>query len=52
MILAVMAIVFPYHLIGIALAPSLAVERLGTAVAAWQWRFQARSTRLRPTGGG
>ena len=38
-ILAVMAIVFPYHLIGIALAPLLPVERLGTTVAGWTGRF-------------
>ena len=49
-ILAVMAIVFPYHLIGIALAPLLPVERLGTTVAAWHCRFRKRSTRLRSTG--
>ena len=49
-ILGVMAIVFPYHLIGIALAPLLPVERLGTTVAAWHCRFRRRSTRLRPTG--
>lgn len=49
-ILAVMAIVFPYHLIGIALAPLLPIERLGTTVAAWHCRFRRRSTRLRPTG--
>ena len=49
-ILAVMAIVFPYHLIGIALAPLLPIERLGTSVAAWHCRFRRRSTRLRPTG--
>ena len=49
-ILAVMAIVFPYHLIGIALAPLLPVERLGTTVVAWHCRFQRRSTKLRPTG--
>ena len=44
-ILAVMAIVFPYHLIGIALAPLLPVERLGTTVASWHCRFRRRSTR-------
>lgn len=49
-ILAVMAIVFPYHLIGMALAPLLPVERLGTSVAAWHCRFRRRSTRLRPIG--
>ena len=49
-ILAVMAIVFPYHLIGIALAPLLPVERIGTTVVAWHGRFRRRSTRLRPTG--
>ena len=32
-ILAVMAIVFPYHLLGIALSPLLPIERLGTRVA-------------------
>lgn len=37
-ILAVMAIVFPYHLSGIALAPLLPVERIGTAVATWHGR--------------
>lgn len=49
-ILAVMAIVFPYHLIGIALSPLLPIERLGTSVAAWHCRFRRRSTRLRPIG--
>ncbi|MDE0607625.1 MAG: hypothetical protein OXH78_10795 [Acidimicrobiaceae bacterium] len=50
-ILAVMAIVFPYHLLGIALAPLLPIERLGTSVSAWHCRFRRHSTRLRPTGG-
>lgn len=49
-ILAVMAIVFPYHLLGLALSPLLPVERLGTTVAAWHCRFRRHSTRSRPTG--
>ena len=49
-ILGVMAILFPYHLLGIALAPLLPVERLGTTVATWHWRFRRRSTRSLPTG--
>ncbi|MCY3850756.1 MAG: HTTM domain-containing protein [Acidimicrobiaceae bacterium] len=49
-ILAVMAIVFPYHLLGIALSPLLPIERLGTAVAGWHCRFRRRSMRLRSTG--
>ncbi|MEZ5166890.1 MAG: hypothetical protein R2695_10505 [Acidimicrobiales bacterium] len=44
-ILAVMAIVFPYHLLGIALAPLLPVERLGATVMPWIRRFPAASTR-------
>ena len=47
-ILAVMAILFPYHLIGIALAPLLPVERIGTSVAAWHGRFWRSSRRLGP----
>ena len=47
-ILATMAIVFPYHLLGIALAPLLAVERLGAAVDGWRGRARSRSRRSAP----
>ncbi len=49
-ILAVMLIVFPYHLLGIALAPLLPVERLGDSVAGWRSRFPARSRISAPSG--
>lgn len=49
-ILVFMAILFPYHLLGIALAPLLPVERLGATVAGWTGRFRPASTRSIPTG--
>lgn len=49
-ILVFMAILFPYHLLGIALAPLLPVERLGGTVAGWTGRFRPASTRSVPTG--
>ena len=49
-ILVFMAILFPYHLLGIALAPLLPVERLGATVAGWTGRFRSASTRSIPTG--
>ncbi len=42
-VLAFMAILFPYHLLGIGLAPLLPVERLGTTVAGWTGRFREAS---------
>lgn len=50
-ILALMAIVFPYHLLGVAYAPLLAPERLLDRGATW-WRNQrlsASSTARRPS---
>jgi hypothetical protein len=49
-ILVFMAILFPYHLLGIALAPLLPVERLGTTVSAWTGRFPRASRTSIPTG--
>ena len=49
-ILLFMAILFPYHLLGIALAPLLPVEWLGTTVSAWTGRFRRASTTSIPTG--
>lgn len=49
-ILAFMAILFPYHLLGIALAPLLPVERLGATVSPWLHRFRRISPRSAPTG--
>ena len=49
-IVAFMAILFPYHLLGIALAPLLPVERLGTTVAKWTRRFRRASPTSAPTG--
>jgi hypothetical protein len=49
-ILAFMAILFPYHLLGIALAPLLPVERLGATVAGWTGRFRRASRTSIPTG--
>lgn len=49
-ILVFMAILFPYHLLGIALAPLLPVERLGATVSPWLHRFQRISPRSVPTG--
>ncbi|MEZ5244211.1 MAG: hypothetical protein R2707_03875 [Acidimicrobiales bacterium] len=49
-ILVFMAILFPYHLLGIALAPLLPVERLGATVSAWTGRFRRVSTTSIPTG--
>ncbi len=42
-VLAFMAILFPYHLLGIGLAPLLPVERLGTTVERWTARFRRAS---------
>lgn len=49
-ILAFMAILFPYHLLGIALAPLLPVERLSATVSPWLPRFRRRSTTSLPIG--
>lgn len=49
-ILAFMAILFPYHLLGIALAPLLPVERLSATVSPWLPRFRRRSTNSLPIG--
>lgn len=49
-IVAVMLIVFPYHLLGIALAPLLPVERLGDSVAGWRSRSRTRSRTSAPSG--
>lgn len=49
-IVVFMAIVFPYHLLGIAVAPLLPVERLGATVSEWTARFRRPSTRSVPTG--
>ena len=49
-ILVFMAIVFPYHLLGIALAPLLPVERLGATVTGWIARFRRPSPRSASTG--
>ncbi|MDW3218324.1 MAG: hypothetical protein R8F63_06895 [Acidimicrobiales bacterium] len=49
-ILAFMAILFPYHLLGIALAPLLPVERVGATVSPWLPRFRRRSTTSLPIG--
>jgi len=49
-ILVFMAILFPYHLLGIALAPLLPVERLGATVAPWLRRFRLGSTTSLRTG--
>ena len=49
-ILAFMAILFPYHLMGIALAPLLPVERLGATVARWTGRFRRALPTSLPTG--
>lgn len=43
-ILALMAIVFPYHLLAIGLAPLLPVERLGATVERWRSRYRSPST--------
>lgn len=49
-IVAFMGILFPYHLLGLALAPLLPVERLGTTVMRCSRRFRAASTTSIPTG--
>ena len=49
-ILAFMAILFPYQLLGIALAPLLPVERLGATVSGWTGRFRRASPTSIPTG--
>lgn len=49
-IVVFMAILFPYHLLGIGLAPLLPVERLGTTVAGWTARFRRASTTSAPAG--
>ena len=49
-VIAFMAILFPYHLLGIALAPLLPVERLGTTVTGWARRFRPASTTSLPIG--
>jgi hypothetical protein len=49
-IIAFMAILFPYHVLGIGLAPLLPVERLGATVSGWSRRFPRASTRSAPTG--
>ena len=49
-ILVFMAILFPYHLFGIAFAPLLPVERLGATVLGWTDRFRPASTTSAPTG--
>lgn len=49
-IVVFMAILFPYHLLGIALAPLLPVERLGATVAGWTGRSRRASTTSRPIG--
>jgi len=49
-ILVFMAIFFPYHVLGIGLAPLLPVERLGTTVSAWTARFRPALKRSPPTG--
>lgn len=49
-VLAFMAILFPYHLLGIALAPLLPVERLGATVLGWTDRFRGASTTSVPGG--
>ncbi|MEM7140632.1 MAG: hypothetical protein AAF548_06315 [Actinomycetota bacterium] len=49
-ILVFMAILFPYHLLGIALAPLLPVERLGATVVGWTSRFRPGSTTSLPPG--
>jgi hypothetical protein len=48
-VLGVMVILFPYQLLGIALAPLLPVERLPATVGRWRERFRPASrTSLRP----
>jgi len=49
-ILVFMAILFPYHLLGVALAPLLPVERLGTTVSGWTGRFRRVSRTSTPAG--
>jgi len=49
-ILVFMAILFPYHLLGIGLAPLLPVERLGATVTEWTGRFRQASPISVPTG--
>jgi len=49
-ILIFMAILFPYHLLGIGLAPLLPVERLGATVSEWTGRFRRVSTTSTPAG--
>ncbi len=49
-IVAFMAILFPYHLLGIGLAPLLPVERLGATVSGWTRRSRTVSPTSRPTG--
>lgn len=49
-VLGVMVILFPYQLLGIALAPLLPVERLPATVARWRARFRPASTTSLPAG--
>jgi hypothetical protein len=49
-IVAFMAILFPYHLLGIGLTPLLPVERLGATVSGWTRRSRTASPTSVPTG--